>query len=327
MKSCVMNSVPSTNQSRDRARRFNNLSDFMKARFGERVQKLSVDAGFTCPNRDGTRGRDGCTFCNNNAFSPPYCTKGGGVAEQLAAGVEFHKKRYRRVSKYMAYFQAYTSTYGDVRELIPLYGEALSFPGVVGLVIGTRPDCMPDELLDYLEALSEKTYVLVEYGIESCYNHTLRRINRGHSFEDSVDALERTAARGIRTGGHFIIGLPGEDRSEILEEMKLVSNLPLDHIKFHQLQVVRNTRMAREYRKDPAQFTDYGLEEYLGLMAEVVEVLNPDFVIERIAGEVRPGYQVSAGWDLRYDQVVRKFEDLLEERDSWQGKQFRKKRN
>ena len=283
---------------------------------------MSVDAGFTCPNRDGTKGRDGCTFCNNNAFSPAYCTTGGGVAEQLAAGVAFHKKRYRGVSRYLAYFQAYTNTYAELPDLVPLYDEALAFPGVIGLVIGTRPDCMPDELLEYLARLSQKTYIMVEYGIESCYDRTLRRINRGHSFEDSVDALERTAARGIRSGGHFIIGLPGEDRSDVLQEMRLVSGLPLDHIKFHQLQVVRNTRMASEYRKDPGEFPDFGLEEYLALMVEIVEVLNPDFVIERIAGEVRAGYQLSPAWNVRYDQVLKKFEDLLESRDSWQGKHF-----
>jgi len=222
-------------------RRFNSYTEYMRHRFGERVQKLSLDAGFTCPNRDGSKGLGGCSFCSNNAFNPSYCEAGRSIPEQLQRGISFYKKRYRRVTRYLAYFQSYTNTYGKLDDMISLYKQAIEYPGVIGLVIGTRPDCMPDELLDYFKQLSEKMYVIIEYGIESCYNYTLERINRGHSYEDSVNAIERTASKGIRQGGHFIIGLPGEGREDIISAMRLVSGLPLDNIKFHQLQVVKDT--------------------------------------------------------------------------------------
>jgi len=305
-------------------RRINSYTEYMKDRFGERVQKLSIDAGFTCPNRDGSKGTGGCTFCNNNAFHPSYCEAESSIAEQLERGISFYKKRYRRVSKYLAYFQAYTNTYGKMDDIISLYRQAIDYPGVIGLVIGTRPDCMPDELLDYFKKLSERMYVIIEYGIESCYNATLKRINRGHSFEDSVNAIERTASRGIRQGGHLIIGLPGEERADIVGEMKIISELPLNNIKFHQLQVVKNTVMEQQYLSEPDSFLQFTLYEYLDFMVQVLENLNPSFIVERIAGEVNYGYLVSPSWNMRYDQVLKRFEDRLEEKDSWQGKLFNK---
>jgi radical SAM protein (TIGR01212 family) len=303
-------------------RRFNSYTEYMKGRFGGRVQKLTLDAGFTCPNRDGSRGRGGCTFCNNDAFSPAYCEPGRSIPEQLRMGMNYYKKRYRRVSSYLAYFQAYTNTYGDPDDLIPLYEQAVEYPGIIGLVVGTRPDCMPDELLDYFERLSRRKYVVIEYGIESCFNTSLERVNRGHTFEESVRALERTAGRGIRQGGHFIIGLPGESRADIIGEIKTISALPLNSVKFHQLQVVRDTKMEKQFRSDPDSFLQFSLEGYLELMVEILELLNPSVLVDRIAGEVNPGYLAGPSWNIRYDKVLRRFEDLLSEMDSWQGKHY-----
>ncbi len=193
---------------------------------------------------------------------------------------------------------------------------------VIGLVIGTRPDTVDPEILNYIKTLAKDYYVVIEYGIESCYNNTLKRVNRGHSFEDSVRAIDMTASRGIRQGAHFIIGLPGESSEDILAEMKIISGLPINNIKFHQLQIVRNTIMAKEYISDPEDFRIYDLDEYLGLMLRILEVLNPEFVVERIAGESNQGFLLSKSWGIRYDQVLNKFEQMLARKDTWQGKRF-----
>lgn len=305
------------------ARRFNSYPEYFKQVFGSRVQKLTIDAGFTCPNRDGSKGRGGCTFCNNNAFNPSYCQPGKGITQQLGEGIEFHRKRYRGTNKFLAYFQAYTNTYDHLDKLKTLYEEALEHPDVIGLAIGTRPDCIWEELLDYLGELSEQYYLIVEYGIESCHDNTLVKVNRGHTFEDSVRAIDMTAKKGIRQGVHCIIGLPGETETDILAGMKIISRLPLQNIKFHQLQIVRNTLMANEYEEKPNGFKLYQLEEYLDLMVRIIEILNPAFVIERIAGEAHPDYLIEPSWGLRYDAILKRFEDLLESRDTWQGKEFK----
>ena len=304
-------------------RRFNSYSEFMKRKFGSRVQKLALDAGFTCPNRDGTKGTGGCTFCNNNAFNPSYCDPGKGVTWQLDEGIKFHKKRYRKSFKYLAYFQAYTNTYRALDELKSIYDEALQHPDVIGLVIGTRPDTMSDELLDHFQQLARQYYIVIEYGVESCYNETLERINRGHTVEESIRAIDETARRGLSQGVHFIIGLPGESEDDILDEMKIVSGWPVNKIKFHQLQIVKNTTMEKEFIRDPEQFKLFTIGEYLNLMVRITEQLNPAFIIERVAGEVNPGFQVGPSWGLRYDQILQKFEDKLEERNTFQGKEFR----
>ncbi|MFP4019832.1 MAG: TIGR01212 family radical SAM protein, partial [Bacteroidales bacterium] len=199
-------------------RRFNTYSNYFKKIFGERVQKVTIDAGFTCPNRDGTKGWGGCTYCNNKAFNPSYCNPEKSVRQQIEEGIEFHRKRYRRADKYLAYFQAYSNTYASVEKLQEIYNQALEFPQIKGLVIGTRPDCIDDEKLNYFASLSRKYYIMIEYGIETVYNPTLERINRGHSVEDSILAIEKTAARGIKTGAHIIFGLPGEMKEDMLKE-------------------------------------------------------------------------------------------------------------
>jgi radical SAM protein (TIGR01212 family) len=232
-------------------RRFNSYSEYFRKMFGGRVQKLTLDAGFTCPNRDGSKGKGGCTFCNNNAFNPSYCQPEKSISVQIDEGIEFHKKRYRRADKYLAYFQAYSNTYAGVDVLRERYEEALRRDEVIGLVIGTRPDTVDTEILDYIKTLAKDHYVIIEYGIESCFNTTLKRVNRGHTFEDSIRTIDMTASRGIRQGAHFIIGLPGESSEDIQAEMKIISGLPINNIKFHQLQIVRNTIMAKEYLSNP----------------------------------------------------------------------------
>jgi len=304
-------------------RRFNAFSEYIKRIFGSRIQKLSIDAGFTCPNRDGLKSRGGCTYCNNNAFNPSYCEPEKPIRQQIAEGIEFHHKRYRKARGFLAYFQAYSNTYAPLPVLRSRYEEALESEDVRGIIIGTRPDCVNSEILDYLAELCQKIYITVEFGIESCYNRTLERINRGHDFSETVNALEECKKRGIRTGGHMIIGLPGESTSEILEEANILSNLPVDQLKFHQLQIVKGSIMAGEFEKNPEAFSFFDVNEYLSIMTEFVEKLNPAIVIERIAGETVPGYNLNQSWGLRYDQVLRRFEERLREINSWQGKYFK----
>lgn len=304
-------------------RRFNSYTEYFRQHFGERVQKVTIDAGFTCPNRDGTKGKGGCTYCNNDSFNPSYCQPYKGITKQIDEGVEFHANRYRRADKFLAYFQAYSNTYAPLDKLKTMYDEALAVPGIAGLVIGTRPDCIDDEKLDYFQALSEKYYVIIEYGLESCYNRTLDRINRCHTFEESVDAIERTAKRGIKTGAHFIIGLPGESREDIMNEIPLINNLPLNTIKFHQLLIVKNTAMALEYAQNPEHFNFFTVEEYIGFFIQMLEKLNPAFVIERFTSEVPPRYQAGPNWGLvRTPALLQMLENRLEELNTWQGRLF-----
>ena len=306
------------------SRRFNSYSGYFRARFGARVQKLSVNAGFSCPNRDGTKGTGGCTYCNNDAFNPSYCNPAKSIAEQLEEGVKFHKWRYSGAMSYLAYFQAFSNTYAPVDSLRKLYSEALEFPDVIGIVIGTRPDCVDDEKLDYLQKLSEKYYLSVEYGIESCYDKTLKRINRGHTFEAAVEAVERTASRGINTGAHFIFGLPGESREEMLAEADIISKLPLTTVKFHQLQIIKGAVMEQEYKDNPSDFELFTCDEYLGFFIEFLERLNPDIVVERFSGEVPPRFLSVEGWGKkRADQIVHLIERRMEELDTWQGRLYR----
>jgi len=303
-------------------RRFNAYSDYFRREYGERIQKISINSGFTCPNRDGKLGRGGCTFCDNRAFNPSYKDAHTSVTEQIRKGMEFHKKRYRKAKRYLAYFQAFSNTYADLEHLQKLYDEALTVPEIMGIVVGTRPDCVDEEKLDYFAELSKRCHLVLEYGIESMLNPTLIRVNRGHDVEKSRWAIEETARRGIHVGGHLIIGLPGEQRSDYLQTARELADWPLDSVKFHQLQLIKGTSMAREFEKKPEDFPSFTLEEYLELMVEIVELLPPRLVIERIAGELTPGMGLREGWGLRYDGVLKAFEKLLEEKDSWQGKKF-----
>jgi radical SAM protein (TIGR01212 family) len=304
-------------------RRFNSYSSYFRQLYGSRVQKLSIDAGFTCPNRDGAKGTGGCTYCNNDAFNPSYCEPEKSVTQQIEEGISFHKIRYRRSDKYLAYFQAYSNTYAPIETLKKLYEEALSYRGVTGLVIGTRPDCIDDEKLQYFKVLSGQCYLALEYGIESCYNKTLERINRGHTFEEAEKTVRATAALGINTGAHFILGLPGESREEMLAEAAIISRLPLSTVKFHQLQIITGTVMEREYREKPEDFQLFTWDEYLGFFIEFLERLNPSIVVERFTGEAPPRFLSGPGWGKkRTDQIVNLIEKRMEELDTWQGRLF-----
>ncbi len=304
-------------------RRFNSYVNYFKKKFGGRIQKLSINAGFTCPNRDGSIGIGGCTFCNNDAFNPSYCQPELPVTKQLDEGILFHKNRYKKPKGYLAYFQAYSNTYDTLENIKKKYEEALKYDGVIGLVIGTRPDCINDEKLDYFKKLSEKTYLIIEYGVESCFDKTLEKINRGHNFATSVKAIKKTAAMGINTGAHIIFGLPDETKDEMLNEAEILSRLPLSNIKFHQLQIIKDTRLAKDFETHPELFKLFEFEEYIEFMVSFTERLNPAFVIERIAGEAPPYTNISPiKWGLRNDQILNKFEQRLKERNTWQGKLF-----
>ena len=304
-------------------RRFNAFSDYFRKLYGTRIQKLSVDAGFTCPNRDGTRGTGGCTYCNNDAFNPGYCKPEKSLTVQLTEGIEFHKWRYRRAGSYLAYFQAYSNTYAPLQVLRERFEEALKYPGVAGLVIGTRPDCMDEMKLAYLKELSLNHHIAVEYGIESCYNKTLIRINRGHSFEEAVDAVERTAASGIKTGAHFIFGLPGESREEMLAEAGIISKLSLTTVKFHQLQIMKGTLIESEFDENPDDFLQFTLLGYIDFIVEFLELLNPAIVVERFTGEAPPRFLAHIPWGkIRAEQIGIMIQKRLEELDTWQGRLY-----
>jgi len=307
-------------------RRFNAYSNYFRSLYGARVQKVSIDAGFTCPNRDGLKGFGGCTYCNNEAFNPSYCQPVKSVSEQIEEGIKFHKRRYNEAVSYLAYFQAYSNTYASLDTLKKLYEEALSYPGVIGLIIGTRPDCIDDEKLEYIKELSGRCYVAVEYGIESVYNKTLKRINRGHSFEDAVWALQRTDNLGITTGAHFIFGLPGETREEMLNQVDIISRLPIKTVKFHQLQIIKGTTMETEFKNNPGDFELFTWDEYLIFFIAFLERLNPAIVVERFTGEAPPRFLTGEGWGKkRTDQIVNLIEKHLEELNTWQGRLYEDK--
>ena len=261
-----------------------------------RVQKISIDAGFTCPNRDGRIGIGGCIFCDNKSFNPSYCSHKKSVTEQLEDGKRFFAKKYPDM-KYLAYFQAYTNTYDTVDKLKELYEEALKVEDVVGIVIGTRPDCISSELLDYLEELNKRTFLIVEYGIESCNDDTLRFINRGHDFACTRKAVEETAKRGIYVGGHVIMGLPGEDAAESLRQAPIISSLPLTMLKIHQMQIIKGTRLAKIYKEQP--FHLYTVEEYIDLITKYIGLLRSDLVLERFVTQSPPEMLIAPKWGLK----------------------------
>ena len=304
-------------------RRFNSYSGYFRRTFGRRVQKLSVDAGFSCPNRDGTISTGGCTFCNNGAFTPSYCTPSKSIRQQIEEGQEFHRNRYRGAGEYLVYFQAFTNTFAPLKELKPLYEEALACPGVKGLVVGTRPDCVDEEKLDYFAELAQDRYVAVEYGIESTRDETLRRVNRGHDFRCAQRAVEMTLERGLHCGAHFILGLPGETDEMLIEQTKLINDLKLTTIKFHQLQIFRNTMMATDYDLHPEAFRFWTLEEYIDLFVEILRRLRPDMVVERFASEAPPRYHYGPNWGLvRNERLLSMLEKRLSELDVYQGEIF-----
>ena len=352
-------------------RRFNSYSRYFAKQFGGRVQKISIDAGFSCPNRDGKISTGGCTFCSNEAFNPSYCRPEKSIKQQIEEGIEFHQKRYRRANQYLAYFQPFSNTYKPLEELKSIYCqafepidsrqrttqrrndmaskalEAMSLtasnavhfraresagmesmaskasetPRIIGIVIGTRPDIVNNCILQLLKEIQKTHYVMLEYGVESVYDETLKRVNRGHDFATAEKAIRMTADYGIPCGAHFIFGLPGETKTMMLDAADIISQLPLTTVKFHQLQIFKGTTMAEEYLEHPKHFHLFDLDEYIDFVIDFAERLNPSIVIERFAGEVPPRYLVSEPWmKLRYDEVLSRIEKRMEERDTWQGK-------
>ena len=304
-------------------RRFNSYAAYFRRVFGHRMQKVTINAGFSCPNRDGKISTGGCTFCDNAAFTPSYCDSTKSISQQIDEGIEFHRKRYRTAQQYLAYFQSFSNTYAPLERLRECYDEALAHPDIAGIVVGTRPDCVDEQKLDYFAELSRKKYVTIEYGVESCYDETLRRINRGHDFATAERAIRMTAERGIHCGAHFILGLPGESDEMLIEQVERINALPLTTIKFHQLQLFRGTPLAREWDEHPERFRFWTIEEYLDLFVEILRRLRPDIVVERFAGEAPPRYHHTEGWGLvRNEQLLAMLDKRLEQRGVHQGDIF-----
>ena len=296
--------------------RYYDYGTWIRQQFPFRVQKISIDAGFSCPNRDGRIGYGGCIYCDNRTFNPAYCNHQKSITEQLEEGKLFFARKYPQM-KYLAYFQAYTNTYADIPTLRRMYEEALNVEDVVGIVIGTRPDCISDELLDYLEELNTRTFLMVEYGIESANDDTLRFIHRGHTFACSRTAVEKTKARGILTGGHIILGLPGEDAQESLRQAPIISSLPLDILKIHQMQIIKGTQLARIYQEHP--FPLYTVDEYIRLISEYIQRLRPNLILERFVSQSPANMLVAPHWGLKNYEFTHRLIHFLNEKGTYQG--------
>lgn len=296
---------------------YNDYGAWMRRQFPFRVQKISIDAGFSCPNRDGHISHGGCTFCDNRTFNPSYCQPSKSITEQITEGKEFFRHKYPDM-KYLAYFQAFSNTYATLDTLQRRYEEALSAEDVVGIVIGTRPDCVSDEILNYLESLNQQTFMIVEYGIESVSDDTLRLVNRGHNFECSRRAIIETHNRGILTGAHIILGLPGESAEDNVRQADIISALPIDILKLHQLQIIRGTQLAAEYERQP--FNLYTADEYIDLCRRYIERLRPDMVLERFVSQSPKELLMAPKWGLKNYEFANRFVNYMKRMDSWQGK-------
>lgn len=297
--------------------RYNSFGSYVKARFGAPVHKVNVDAGFTCPNRDGTLGSSGCIYCNNDSFRPNSCRPALSIKEQVENGAKFVRKRYK-AEKFIVYFQPYTNTYASIEVLERLYNEALAEPSVIGLAIGTRPDCIDEEKLALLESLASKYFILVEYGLQSIYDKSLRFINRGHDYDAFLKALDMTRDRGISIGAHTIVGFPTETREEMLSIADEVSALPIEFLKVHQLQIVRDTPLEGMYRTDPFHVFEY--TEYLDFIIDFIERLSPDIVLQRLFATAPDDILIAPRWDRSRHEILRDIEQRLIIRDTSQGK-------
>lgn len=292
---------------------YKEFGPWLYSQLGFKAQKISVNAGFTCPNRDGRVGIGGCTYCNNQTFNPDYCKTNRTISQQLEDGKMFFGKKYPNM-KYLAYFQAYTNTYGDIEELQSKYDEALSVDGVVGLVIGTRPDCVSRRLLDYFSELNKHTFLIIEYGIESVYDRTLQRINRGHDFNCTCKAVEETVSRGIFVGAHLILGLPGESRDDMVREAEIISELPVTTLKLHQLQLIKGTRMAEEFNANPSDFIRFTADEYADLVVDFINHTREDMVFERFVSQSPASLLAQPGWGMKNYEFVELVKKKLQER-------------
>ena len=303
-------------------KRYNDFSSFIRRKFNTRVQKVSIDAGFTCPNKDGTKGVGGCTYCNNNTFNPDYCKPIKPIKQQVNEGIEFFSKKYK-TQKYLAYFQAFTNTYAPLADLRKMYEEALDHEDVIGLVVATRPDCIKDDVLDYLEELAAAgNFIKLEFGLESTKNETLEAINRCQTHEEAIDAFKRADGRGLHLGGHLILGLPGETKEDMLNHAKMVSQLPINTLKIHHLQIVKHTMMAVQFKKTPEMFTFMELDEYIDFVVDFVEKLKPEIIIERFFSESPASMLIHPKYGLKNFEVKHLVEKRLEEREAMQGRLF-----
>ncbi len=301
---------------------YNSASKFYKQIFTERVQKISVDAGFTCPNRDGKKGRGGCTYCNNDTFKPFYCSPKKSITQQLHEGIDFFVKKYK-TQNYLAYFQAYSNTYTDLEDLKRLYLEALDVQGVIGLVIATRPDCVDEKILDFIAELAKKYFILIEFGAETTKNDTLLRINRLHTFEETKKAVQMTAEREILTGLHLILGLPNETKAEMLNHAVELSKLDFTLLKLHQLQIVKNTLMAKDFAKNPTDYNLFSLDGYIDFVVDFLELLSPKIAIERFTSEAPQDMLIAPKWGrVKNFEIVHKIEKRLKQRNTKQGAKF-----
>ncbi len=303
-------------------KRYNDFGTYIRKLFNGTVQKISINAGFTCPNRDGSKGTGGCTFCNNDSFKPSYCEPVMSVKDQINKGISVFRKRHPE-AKYLAYFQSYTNTYGNLDDLIQTYQEALACKGVVGLIVGTRPDCLPNELLDYFCQLQKKVYVTVELGVESTSNHTLELVNRGHNFETTKEALNRLVSYKIPSGAHLILGLPGESRSQMLNHANELSALRLNYLKIHQLQYIKGSRLGNAFQNNPESFKVFDLNEYVELVIDFLELLSPQIVMERFASQAPFDLLLAPNWGIKNFEFVRLVEKRMEERNTWQGRLYK----
>lgn len=303
-------------------KRYNDYSSFIKNKFNQRVQKISLNTGFACPNRDGTKGVGGCTYCNNNTFSPDYCKPTKGVQQQLKEGILFFSQKYKS-QKYLAYFQSYTNTYLDVGSLQKMYLEAVNYPNVLGLVIGTRPDCINSEIIKMLSEISKKHFVSLEFGVESTINRTLKLINRCHTFEETIAAYNKAQNNGLQLGAHMILNLPGESKAEILNHAKELSKLPINSLKLHQLQIVKHTIMAMQYKENPGMFNLPDPDEYIDLVIDFMTHLRPDIIIERFISESPKHLLIAPQWGgIKNFEIAEKINKKLIEKNLWQGKNY-----
>jgi len=300
-------------------KRYNAYSTFIRGRYGQRVQKVTVDAGFTCPNRDGTVAKGGCIYCNNASFNPPYNNASKSIRQQVQEGVDFLKKRYG-VNKFIVYFQPYSNTYASLELLKNLYGQALEIENIVGLTIGTRPDCIDTAKIKFLEDLAHTHDITLEFGLESMRDDTLSRINRGHNFQTYLDAVQMAANRNIRMCTHIILGFPWEDIEDWLHLSETLSSLPIDFLKIHQLHVVKNTALAMQFKKKP--FHVFSFPEFVETVISFIERLSPKIILQRLAGEAAPHILIAPRWKMTYPEVLQGIELQLEKKDSWQGKTF-----
>jgi radical SAM protein (TIGR01212 family) len=300
--------------------RYNSYRDYLHGKYGERIQKVTVDAGFTCPNRDGNVAIGGCIYCNNESFNPRYNNPLNSIRQQIKQGIIFLKRRYK-VSKFIVYFQPYSNTYASLDKLKKMFEEALSFPEVIGLTIGTRPDCVDEEKINYLHELGSSYDITIEYGLESIYDESLKRINRGHDYQSFVDAINITKGKGITICTHMILGFPWESKNEWLNEANVLSALPIDFLKVHQLHIVKDTVMAKQY--DNKQFSLLSYNGYIDIVVSFLELLNPEIIIQRLCGEAPPHLLIAPRWGKRNSEILQAIKIELEHRDTWQGKYYK----